>query len=61
MPSVAEQVRRAEPEVAAERPKIPLDLLAEKLRAFPTGGLRPRIATGRRDAECDSRLATTLH
>jgi hypothetical protein len=60
MPSVAEHVKRAEPEIAAERPQAPPDLLAEKFRAFPTARLRLRIATRRRDAECDSRLATTL-
>jgi len=60
MPTVAELVKRIEPEVAAERPQASPDLLAEKLRAFPTARLRLRIARGRRDAECDSRLATTL-
>jgi hypothetical protein len=36
-------------------------LLAERLRAFPTAGLRLRIVTSRQDAEDDSRLATTAH
>jgi hypothetical protein len=59
MPSVAEHVRSAEPEIAAEPPQPPRDLLAEKLRAFPVARLRLRIATSRHDAEFDSRLAAT--
>jgi hypothetical protein len=59
MPSVAEQVRRVDhPEIAAERPQPPRDLVAEKLRGFPAARLNRRIATHRYEVELDRLLAT---